>query len=272
MRFPARHRAAVGLLLPLLATLSAGPIGCADAGGDGGAASDLGAGPRDLVDPVVEDAAPGPDLPPGVCDVVLQAGCGDAAKPKCSIIYAMNMFQSTCVEWNGEGMDGDPCERTAGGSGHDDCAAGLFCTAFAVSPLAAGGTRYCRRLCHSDVDCRHDPHQRCLGLTDNVTLDGICVPTCAPFAGECEAGLSCADLEEDVDRLGQILLCHQPGTGQEGDACADDGECVADHVCVSRGAGSPTLCTPLCDANHACAGGGRCVPVPRLPNDAGYCL
>jgi hypothetical protein len=203
-----------------------------------------------------------PDLAPTnvgqPCDPLAQ----DCASGKCTIVAGTDGNQRACVAATGSITEGQPCTRTAEGLGHDDCAPGLFCSFINELPPEAGGTRYCRRLCHRDGDCAMG--ERCASADDFG--DGLCTRHCVPFA-DCGQQMSCSDLWSDTSGLlDLILVCRVPGMIPIGGACMTHYECAADSVCIDPAFGDDTRCRALCDANHPCAS-GAC----QMFGGAGYC-
>lgn len=190
------------------------------------------------------------------CSVVAQ-DCGTGMK--CTLLGALDTdLRPTCVPAGTSELDA-PCTRTGSGTfGEDDCAARGFCTFAGVLPPKNGGTRYCRTLCSADTQC--PTAQRCSAQSADG-LTGFCVPTCQAF-GTCPSGMTCAEHRTDVTGFPDFLLdCRLPAGVAVGGACNDDGNCVADAVCISN------VCRALCDQTHACAA-GSC----NMFGDAGVCL
>jgi len=163
-------------------------------------------------------------------------------------------LERECVAPTGTvGVD-QPCVRDASGFGHDDCAAGGFCTFIGVLPPEAGGMRYCRATCGSDDDCGDG--QRCAAQLEDPP-EGFCGPTCAPFS-TCDDGMTCAELYAGVGGdFDLFLVCRVVGVVPGGGACTANTDCGADHVCLTGFPGIPEVCRALCDDAHPCAGAGE---------------
>lgn len=187
------------------------------------------------------------------CDPVAQ-DCPDEAK--CSFVDPEgDGFDRACVAEQGAGAAGEPCTRAAAGDpglGRDDCAPGLFCTYIGVPPPSAGGTRLCRPVCDEATPC---PDGLTCARLAEAPAQGMCGPACAPFAGTCADGMTCADPWTGLDGA-QFLTCRMPGVTPTGGACGHSEDCPADHVCA--GFPGAEQCLALCDDAHPCAA-GTCV-------------
>ncbi len=124
------------------------------------------------------------------------------------------------------GPDGLPIRgETVGGACAEDtdCRVGLACTDTACAPAGAtaeGGLCSVSGECAEGLSCGFDV--RC-GASAGVPLDHACsAPT------DCAPGLRC-------DLVGLIGVCQPEGTGDLGQECAGDGECLAPLSC-SEGA------------------------------------
>lgn len=164
------------------------------------------------------------------------------------------------------------CQREADGEpgfGHDDCAAGLACTYLGVLPPAAGGTRMCRRFCHSDDDCPGS--QVCARVSDQSPPDGFCGPPCRPFGNDCGSAMTCADVwSSAADPNRYLVFCRVPGPLADGASCGKDEDCGVDRACIASSPNSATVCRPLCDAAHPCAAGS--CQVEDAASGVGYCV
>ncbi len=184
------------------------------------------------------------------CDPVGQSGCG--AGMKCTFVDPEGDGFETACRAAGTVAEGMTCVR-GGGFGDDDCAAGSFCTFIGVLPPAQGGTRVCRAICGVGAAC--DGGQTCAQLVDAPMKAGMCGPSCAPFAGTCGDGMTCAELWTGLGGdFDLFAVCRPPGATGAGQACGADSDCVADHTCLEL-PGAPVVCRPLCDSTHPCASG-----------------
>ncbi|HZS42291.1 MAG TPA: hypothetical protein VFF06_35920 [Polyangia bacterium] len=193
-------------------------------------------------------AASAPDLAamnPADCDVIKQ-DCPVAPDTRCTIIQDPMMMGNdvhNCVAPKGSLTVGMPCTRTV--FGDDDCAAGLVCTLRGV----ATGALICRKWCRADTDCAAG--EQCSGqVSQAYPLDGMCIPTCAPFSSTCGVGLTCGEesigVGSTMAKVRRAFLCRSAGTGVPGDPCMTGDECGPDQICTGS-------CVALCDDTHACA-------------------
>ncbi len=195
------------------------------------------------------------------CDTVTQ-NCTASAAPKCTITSdASGNGSHSCVASTGTLGPGETCSRIAEdytGVGHDDCAAGGFCSAYG----APGGTRACSDFCRWDAQC--PAGSSCLSFDALVPQDGLCQAGCELFSG-CSAGMTCTPAITTGFQV--VGHCRAVGGGGVDSACMDDTDCGADMYCESG------ACKPLCDAFHACPAGTTCESIlaTSLSNQAGIC-
>jgi hypothetical protein len=205
--------------------------------------------------------APGASPHCALCDVRAQ-GCIDDFK---------------CVAWAEDGGDawngtkcigtplspvglGDACTVTGSlVSGRDDCAAGSMCWDADPSTLEGVCVPFCAPegddpVCPAGTQC----------LVDGPQVLALCLPTCHPLdPASCPADATCRFMPDSdaafciPDDGGRVLA----PTIQCGD---DDEACPAAQVCISAasygGCGSPSCCTAWCDlgqpdADAQCAAG-----------------
>jgi hypothetical protein len=182
-----------------------------------------------------------------------------------------------CVAWADDGGDawnGTKCIGTALApvgvreactvvdalvSGRDDCATGSMC--WDADPVTLEGT--CVPFCAPEGDepaC--PPGTRC--MLDGLDVLALCLPPCQPLdPASCPADAACrfmpaSDAAFCIPNDGGRVLSPTIQCG------SDDEECPADRVCVSAatygGCGSPSCCTAWCDrgqpdADAQCAAG-----------------
>ena len=228
------------------------PFPCAE---DGSCPSNL------VCVPGIGGRAEGQCLPWGRCDVNAQ-DCVDPERPKCGRVLKGTSIVSTCIpEMERKGEQGDACTYVSGRSGkggyeyaYDDCAAGFGCS---------HSMNICRAYCTKTSDC--GPKEVCLDSGSEGI--GFCQPggcsffTTTASTAACEAGWTCKAgtfLEE-----GMALYCVPEGVAGPGAPCT--GGCRADLVC------SHGVCSPLCDAMHACGSGRKCDPIDNHPTGVGVC-
>jgi hypothetical protein len=177
------------------------------------------------------------------CDLFDEASC--PAGQKCYF----NPLAIRCVPV-GEHLVGERCNLVQAA---DDCVAGAHCSPYGVSMANVASPKVCRRYCIEDGQCAAG--EGCLGFGSHTL--GVCVPACAPFAGDCAADRTC------------VLTL-------SGSYCRDFGElpvwascstmvnsCPADTHCIGLD-GAPQLCRPFCDTiaggagSHPCPDGKTC--------------
>ena len=156
-----------------------------------------------------------------------------------------------CAPIAGNEMLDAMCTRVDDRPGHDDCAAGLFCT-------AAGS---CRPACDLDNGCGVDGS--CLSFGQREPTPGYCAVDCDPFADPCAAGQHCAVMFTTALRdQNNLTTCVPDGSATRGDLCATSEDCATNLSCVFDGAGIGT-CSPLCDPTNACPAMETCTPIGR---------
>ncbi|WP_236607179.1 hypothetical protein [Sandaracinus amylolyticus] len=159
---------------------------------------------------------------------------------------------SACVR-RGAAMAGEAC--TVGGSGTDDCGAGLTCTAGSLGDDMI----VCRSICRDDGECGEGQACRWYALTAPPV--GYCVPSCTRFGTECPSFATC-DGATVLDAEGAItdgLACRAIGTTPSGEICHRSVDCPADHACTRAGA-PEARCRPFCDDAHPCDESSTCMP------------
>ena len=122
--------------------------------------------------------------------------------------------------------------------------------------LCVEGT--CRSECAAQNDCRAGsvcyPISETLAYCRNSECEGW-----LDFDG-CDAGLKCIEVANDA------AICEPTGTGAEGEACMEFGQCGNGLVCAFG------TCNAICDADATCdeAGGERCI-LDTLATGVGFC-
>ena len=176
--------------------------------------------------------------PPGVCNVITNAGCSGGT------VCVLGLSAPMCGA-GGTGGDNDPCDPLGA-----DCREGYFCT-----PIS----RVCRRFC-----CPEDPTGCPTGQQCITRLEGTGVSICTPSArcspveqtGCSIAGLACYFYRDDG-----TTVCAQEGMGTIGSACMSVNGCRSGLACVNARVGCRRLCDPL-NATHGCTPTeGVCTPV-----------
>lgn len=160
---------------------------------------------------------------------------------------------SACVR-EGAIDEGGAC-TVGGGSGTDDCGAGLTCTAGSLGD----DMLVCRRLCRAAGEC--EAGEACRWYAFTAPPIGYCVPACTLFGDECPSYATC-DGATVLDASGAIadgLACRARGTTGEGEVCHRTIDCDAGLSCRSAGAAEAT-CRALCDDAHPCDASERCAP------------
>lgn len=198
------------------------------------------------------------------------ADCGDPTKRCAPIALGFDApvpIVSACVR-RGAQREGERC--TVGGSGTDDCGAGLTCTAGSLGDDMI----VCRRTCRGSTDCASDEACRWYALTAPPT--GYCVPGCALFGSECPGFATCDDATV-LDTSGAFvdgLACRAIGTTAPGGVCHRSIDCTEGHSCAVGTVGDEARCWPLCDDAHPCAGTGEvCRPQGAGPTPpSGICV
>jgi len=215
-----------------------------DDASDGGEAGFV--GPLDLA-----CAGPGASARCALCDVRAQ-GCIDDFR---------------CVAWAEDGGDawtgtkcigtalspvgvGQACTVVEGpASGRDDCERGSMC--WDVDPVTLEGV--CVPFCAPEDDDPVCPAGTTC-MIDGLQVLALCLPPCDPLEpASCPADATCRFLPDSSaafcvpDQGGRVLS----PTIQCGD---DDEACPADEVCITAanygGCGSPTCCTRWCDLDE----------------------
>ena len=172
---------------------------------------------------------------------------------KCAIVQdGAGVRAAACIARTGDRALGESCVRGPLGFGHDDCAAGAFCSFIGELGPDQGGTRRCHALCTSDRACADG--ERCGVLVESQGA-GFCGPSCQPFSA-CGPGLSCADVYDGTAGLADVwLACRPIGAAASGANCTTSYECPADHACIDPAFGNARRCLALCDSAHACSSG-----------------
>ena len=224
----------------------------------------------DANNPTAPDAAP---MMP--CDTASQTGCPDPASPKCTVgVDSMGNWIDVCRAQTGAIAEGVHCTREAEGDpgeGKDDCAGGLYCTYLGnVNGSLAPADRHCRKFCNGPGVC--DAGKTCLGLTDLLTPDGVCVDVCTVFTNAgCTEGAWCYPYR---DIQGNTTgACLQAGTKTEGQECTTAADCAQNLDCVGGG-----FCRAVCslanppDPNATpCPAMSTCMSYAGF-DDVGVCL
>ena len=218
-----------------------------------------------------KDSSP-TDTGPATCDPVAKTGCSGTDSKCTAIDDGSGTTVPGCVTPTGTvGADGT-CKRAsedAAGIGHDDCAAGFYCSG--IGSFTTPPVRHCRKYCATDTDCSGG--QKCSILLSDPAgpIAGICVPTCTLFGTDCPTGFNCSLIIGDMDGAALYGTCRSVGTGAAGSTCKAGTECVADEVCSDPTMSGTSTCVPLCDTAHACTGGKTCKPQGSLPTGGGVC-
>ncbi|MBM4320790.1 MAG: hypothetical protein FJ125_12770, partial [Deltaproteobacteria bacterium] len=226
---------------------------CVKKGGGGGGECDPPCGDGQVCDAetltcidLVEDLCQDVDCPAGkVCDGAT-GQCVDKAVDLCAEVQCprgqCDPGSGTCVNPRSCAAEGQCLEGyfcfVMGGQG--DCVVDR-CVGVACP---RGGV--CDRLTGSCVDaspCESD--EQCVG-PNVVCEDGLCLPNCTVRPFPCPEGTVC-DSERGI--------CWQ----DLGRACAADGDCIGDHVCVEN------VCAPSCQEvpcrGARCRADGHCTPL-----------
>ncbi len=228
---------------------AAGGIGGAGgAGGAGGSSGAAGAGGT-----VCELGVPG-----GACDPLAQ-DCSDPCSSRC-VLYrspgAAGLTEPLCIAPRGQRAPFESCQRYGGAVGDDDCAKGLFCSYGVGRKSGVVPEEFCAPYCLADGDCTDG---FCSALTKvSVTPPaGYCVATCTPYANGCEGNYACLKFG-GTDGKFRLTCSDQFGSKQAGVAC-QGGDCAPGLSCEQV---NGLVCTPFCDATHACPNAEPCVPAP----------
>ena len=252
-------------------------FGCGDTGSRATQPADL-AVAGDMVAPRDMAKAPRDIVMLGPCDTVKQ-DCVDPAN-KCTTVAdpddpMMQGLITNCIPITGMKGRDESCMRTGpnmpptANAGHDDCAAGFFCSSNGTL-VADFSQRHCRSFCRTDADCKDTPTGKCVGLIPMDT--GLCAPTCALFGADCPMGLECAVLIGKFDTTGFVTTCRGVGMTALGAACMAATDCVAGATCIDpTNMNKASKCTQLCDDAHACPNGMMCVPAMGLAKSGGIC-
>jgi hypothetical protein len=153
---------------------------------------------------------------------------------------------SACVRRGDRARD-EAC--VTGGSGVDDCGAGLTCSAGSLGD----DMLVCRPICRAGGDCAAGEACRWYALTAPPV--GYCVPGCTLFGTECPSFATC-DGATALDAAGAVvdgLACRAIGTTAPGEICHRSIDCTEGHSCARLG--TDYVCLPLCDDAHPCAVG-----------------
>jgi hypothetical protein len=215
------------------------------------------------------------------CDIVKQDCPGGT--DKCTLVTdaTTQPVYPACVPPTGSKTDGQPCTRAYSDDdprapGHDDCAAGFFCSTVGQPANA----KTCQRLCESDTTCEtatNNAYWRCYARDSRTPTDGTCIATCSMVgAGNglpCPAGTACASVVGNVDGQNWIPICRPVGGGALGASCSSANDCQAGFACgQSHASGSNNVCLQYCGAqtpSPSCPSGFTCKTYPNSP--IGYC-
>jgi hypothetical protein len=218
----------------------------------------------------VDLAGTNPDLAPGTCDVVTQAGCGTSEK------CTLSGGGARCVT-DGTKLNGQTC-----GPASDDCIKGTLCT------TESSTLRQCRAFCAADTDCKqpapggtpagNTPH--CI-ITLNSSMQKVCTVACNPVpalgASGCASGLACQVFRTQA--IAQLSDCTAPGIGTDGADCATNGnaDCAAGFGCVTttdQNNNMQSRCRRICRAgnNPDCQTGGFGCVTPTGATMWGFCI
>lgn len=177
------------------------------------------------------------------CDLVTN-GCPNAQKCAFVVTQTDPTFAGgpECVP-DGTVEAGGSCEwqppLAEGGSGTDNCKAGLWC----------GDAGVCRPVCDGIQDLC-DPSDACWTATyqQQPILGpwlGECVPNCDPVSQDCGGSLGCfVGLTVGAGR------CVEPASGNtQGDVCTSIHDCAVGFGCsvLDQPAGSNVTCAAFCD-------------------------
>ncbi len=197
------------------------------------------------------------------CDIDAQ-DCG--AGKRCTFADDGGAVKRTCVDLADQPAAQDEvCTRPNGLLGHDTCAAGLFCSFYGGRHLSGSGDtatyeRVCSPLCAAADDCGEQG--RCMYLSDSLyERMGYCRPSCAdPFGTSCGDDQKCAPQARIEGGFITTLICTPAGPAAAGEGCTYNTDCGVGHACAQN-ANAALVCTPYCDAAHACAPGYQCDPL-----------
>jgi hypothetical protein len=213
-----------------------------------------------------------PDMGPGVkeCDPWVQ-DCPIGQKCRPSTSAGVASLHCVPVAESPE-QAGDPCAVQGNGPDQtDNCDVGLVCWNGSCVPQCVGSP---------DAPMCDDPANGCLiGNDETLTL---CLPACDPLAQDCEAGLLCLSIGNDL-----AFVCVPPGSGdgQEFEACELQNSCDPGLACLDSGWATECggrgfeCCLKFCDVTMpTCTGeGAECVPwfeagmAPAGLEDVGVC-
>ncbi len=212
------------------------------------------------------------------CDPTSQ-NCPDGQK--CTAVsmtegepWAINV----CVDVNGSGQVGDPCDIEGGKyTGVDNCDVGFIC--LLTDDEGFGGT--CTEFCDSNMECPQS------GNECEVYNDGslpICLGTCDPLVQDCPDGQGCYR-----GGGGTTFVCFKvTGESAQGEECGYINQCLAGFNCSAPDSvegcpgGVNGCCSSFCDLsdpdpNAVCVGSEECIsffegqPPPQY-EDVGVCL
>lgn len=187
---------------------------------------------------------------------------------------------NTCVEINGEGAVGDPCDVENGKyTGVDNCALGNIC----LLTDEEGQDGVCVEFCNTSDNCPNTPTADCVVYNDGSLP--ICLPACDPLVQDCPEGQAC------YNSAGDLFVCFKesamPGEGAPGAECQYINQCQKGGFCASAASVSncPPMstgcCTPFCPVsggNAPCQAGEECTPffemgmAPPSYEDVGVCV
>ncbi len=185
---------------------------------------------------------------------------------------------NVCVDVNGSGQVGDPCDIEGGKyTGVDNCDVGFIC--LLTDDDGFGGT--CTEFCDSNMECPQS------GNDCEVYNDGslpICLGTCDPLLQDCPEGQGCYR-----GGGGTTFVCFKvTGESAHADECGYINQCLAGFNCSSPDAvdgcpgGVNGCCSSFCDLSDpdpdaVCVGDEQCIsffegqPPPQY-EDVGVCL
>jgi hypothetical protein len=164
--------------------------------------------------------------------------------------------------------------------GHDDCAAGLWCSGlgFPDDPVAGVPTmRACRSWCRASTDCDMAGGEQCVALGDLTPQDGFCLPTCPLWGTTCTDGMACQYLGTIEGAAGPAVgYCGTAGPVPINGDCTVDA-CAADLLCITNNMTMETSCRAMCDTaggaagTHPCPAGQTCGTFQDAPAGFGIC-
>jgi len=140
----------------------------------------------------------------------------------------------------------------------NDCAAGGIC--LATTPTVST----CGEFCSSDAQCTA-PGGLCVVTLNNGSggqIPGVtlCSENCnATTNVGCAAGTGCVFGRESAGQMRLFTTCREVGTGAQGAACTDNGDCAATYGCFNTGTNE---CLKYCNVNApSCPSGTACTAI-----------